>query len=349
MPESEPAGWRQVTVVVGGLAALVVVLLSAFALPPLHSGPHDVPVAVVGDPVAVQDVADGLEAAQPGGYAVTSAENAARARELILDREAYGALVLGESGPRMLIASAASNAVATQLRAVADRLGDEEGTEIPVEDVRPFPADDPTGAGLAAGALPLALGGWIAAVVLLMTVRGPRQQAAGAVGFAVVGGLALTALIQFGFGTFDGNYWATAAAAALGISAAAWAILGLRTALGNAGLGLGAIALILLGNPLSGLASAPELLPAGWGTLGQFLPPGATGSLLRSVAYFDGAAAAGPGLVLAGWLTAGILLYAAGVRRAAQRAAAVSADDAPKTSPTTGSGAAGVPSTAGAE
>jgi hypothetical protein len=29
------------------------------------------------------------------------------------------------------------------------------------------------------------------------------------------------------------------------------------------------------------------MLPTGWGTLGQMLPPGAGGSLLRSTAFFE--------------------------------------------------------------
>ncbi|WP_053205224.1 hypothetical protein [Jiangella muralis] len=310
MPEQTPSppAWRQLAAVIAGLTVLLVALLSAFALPPLHSGPNDVPIAVAGDEGGL---AGELET---HGFAVTPAADADAARALILDREAYGAILLDASGrpDELLVASAASNAVATQLRALGTELGVQT-----ITDVRPFPADDPTGAGLSAGALPLALGGWIAAVVLLMTVRGPARQAAGAAVFAVVAGLTVTALLRFVFGTFDGAYWATAAAAALGISATAWAILGLRTALGNAGLAVGAIALILLGNPLSGLASAPELLPAGWGALGQLLPPGATGSLLRSVAYFDGAGAAGPLLVLACWLAGGVALFALGVRRAA--------------------------------
>lgn len=312
-PTPSPPAWRQLAVVVAGLTALLVVLLTAFALPPLHSGPHDLPVAIAGE------AGDGGLAAEldARGFTVTTVDDTAAARDLILDREVYGAIVLDDAGrpAELLVATAASNAVATQLRAAGAELGVGD-----ITDVRPFPADDPTGAGLSAGALPLALGGWIAAVVLLMTVRGPARQAAGAAAFAVVAGLALTALLRFGFGTFDGAFWTTAAAAALGISAAAWAILGLRTALGNPGLAIGAVTLILLGNPLSGLASAPELLPAGWGTLGQLLPPGATGSLLRSVAYFDGAGSAQPLLVLACWLAGGVALFAVGVRRA--RAAA---------------------------
>lgn len=315
MPDRTPSppAWRRLAVTVAGLTTLLARLLSAFALPPLHSGPHDVPVAIAG---ADRGLAAELAAR---GYAVTTAANADTARALLLDRDLYGAFVLDATGSpaRLLIATAASHAVATRLRTLGAELGVEA-----VTDVRPFPAGDPTGAGLSAGALPLTLGGWIAAVVLLMTVRGPARQAVGAAAFAVAAGLVLTALLRFGFGTFDGAYWATAAAAALGISATAWTILGLRTALGNAGLAVGAALLILLGNPLSGLASAPELLPAGWGTLGQLLPPGATGNLLRSVAYFDGAGAAGPMLVLTFWLAGGVALFALGVRRA-QRVPAV--------------------------
>lgn len=42
------------------------------------------------------------------------------------------------------------------------------------------------------------------------------------------------------------------------------------------------------------------------GALGQLLPPGAGASLLRSVSFFDGAAALAPSLVLAAWATFGL-------------------------------------------
>jgi hypothetical protein len=81
--------------------------------------------------------------------------------------------------------------------------------------------------------------------------------------------------------------------------------------LGAGGIGLAVLAVFLLGNPLSGLTSAPELLPQPWGAVGQFLPPGAGGSLLRSVAFFDGAGAAVPAWVLAAWAGVALLLTAA--------------------------------------
>ena len=50
------------------------------------------------------------------------------------------------------------------------------------------------------------------------------------------------------------------------------------------------------------------MLPAGWGARGQLLPPGAVNSALRSVAFFDGAGAARPLLVLAIWALVGLVL-----------------------------------------
>jgi hypothetical protein len=65
------------------------------------------------------------------------------------------------------------------------------------------------------------------------------------------------------------------------------------------------------------------MLPQPWGDVGQFLPPGAGVSALRSVAFFDGAAAGTPILVLGIWLVAGlVLLVAGGLRRPAQPATA---------------------------
>ncbi|KAB8157442.1 hypothetical protein FH609_030485 [Streptomyces sp. 3MP-14] len=77
----------------------------------------------------------------------------------------------------------------------------------------------------------------------------------------------------------DGNYVLISGAAALSLAATAWMILGLRAAFGNPGLGIGAVAVVLIGNPLSGLSSAPEMLPEGWSTLGKPLPPGAGGEI----------------------------------------------------------------------
>ena len=286
------------------VVVLMTVLLAAFAWPAVRSAPHDVPVAVAAPP----QVTAALEQARPGAFAFTTVADEAAARGAILEREVYGAVVVGPQGAQVLTASAAAPAVAQTLQQVAAGLPDRLGTDVPVEDVVPTPADDPRGAGLAAGALPLALGGILAAALLTRTTAGVGRRFAGATAISVVAGPALTGLLQGWLGALDGDYWSTSGVVALGLGATSFALLGLHAALGTPGLGLGAAVVMLLGNPLSGAASAPEFLPAGWGVLGQVLPPGATVSALRSVAFFDGAAAAGPLWVLTAWAFGGLVL-----------------------------------------
>lgn len=325
---SAPSSWSHVAVMTLALVGAIMVLLTAFALPGVKSGLHEVPVAVVGPAPQTAALTARLDAAAPGAFDVRVLTSADQAREQILGREVYGALLVGDSGVTLDVASAASPAVATALTQAVTSLGAVASIPVQVEDVRPFPTGDPKGVGLSTGAVPLALGGWIAAVGIMAGVRGARQRLLTGAGFAVLGGLGLVAILQYGFGTTDGSYWLTALGAMLGAGAACFAVLGLQRMFGKLGLGIAVVALILLGSPLSGLTSAPELLPAPWGAIGQFLPPGATGTLLRNLALFDGAATTGPILVLAGWLLGGLALFGAGTLRARRRAARPVMDEA---------------------
>jgi hypothetical protein len=315
------SSWGHVAAAVAGLTLLLSVLLTAFAWPAANSEPHEVPFALAAPgPVAAQ-VEQGLAAGLGAdAFDIRRVADRTQAVAAIEDREVYGALVVGAQGAEMLTASAASPAVAQILGQVAARLPADLSvapsvSPVPVTDVVPLPADDPRGAGLAAGSLPLVLGGIAAAAVLTLRVRGTGRRLSGVLGFAVAGGLAMTAILQFWLGSLDGDYWTTSAVVALAVGATATVILALERLLGVAGLGLGAAVMMLLGNPLSGLTSAPELLPAGWGTLGQMLPPGAAATALRSVAFFDGAGMQPALVVLGCWLAFGLVLFAVPVRR----------------------------------
>ena len=82
--------------------------------------------------------------------------------------------------------------------------------------------------------------------------------------------------------------------------------------------------MMLVGNPLSGAATAPEMLPGWSGVVGRLLPSGAGGQLLRSTAFFDGRGASHSVVVLVAWLTIGVVLCLAGGLRP-RRAATVAA------------------------
>jgi hypothetical protein len=279
-----------------------------------------VPIAVAGPAAATQQVASALATAEPGAFDVRTLADEPAARAAIEDREVYGAVVVGSDGPHLLVASAASPAIAQALRQVAVGLGASTGVQVPVEDVVPTPESDPRGVGLAAAALPLALGGIVTAVLLSRRIRRPSLRIPGAVLMATAGGMVTATILGTWLGSVESGWWTTTGVVALGIAATALGLLGLYAVGREVGLALGAATIVLLGNPLSGLASAPELLPSGWGTFGQLLPPGATGTLLRSVSWFDGAGAGTPLLVLTTWCVAGLLLIGIGtaVRRRPQ-------------------------------
>ncbi|MGE2833041.1 ABC transporter permease [Mycobacterium sp. SMC-4] len=320
-PAAAHAPGVRAAAVVGVLTVLIALVAIAFALPAARSGPHDVPIGAAGPQAAGGQVAQMLEQKAPGAFALSYFPGEEALRDAIADREAYGGLVLPDrpgATPTMLIATGASPAVAQLLTQLGTRIGAELGAPVPIEDVAPPTADDPRGAGLAASALPITLAGILPAVALLLALPGRHVlQLGSAVAFAVVGAVTLAALLRFVLGSFDQNFWAVTAALALGIAAALLFLLGLGAVFGRLGLAAGALLAVLVGNPLSGLTSAPEMLPAGWGDLGQLLPQGATATLLRSAAAFGGLGAPTSILVLSCWAVAGIALIGVAALRTA--------------------------------
>jgi hypothetical protein len=113
-----------------------------------------------------------------------------------------------------------------------------------------------------------------------------------------------------------GNWAANVAVLSLMVLAISAAIAGLEALMGKAGLALGALTMVCVGNPFSGAAVGPHMLPEPAGLIGQLLPPGAGSNALRSTGYFDGAAVGGHLAVLAVWALAGLALLAVAAVRA---------------------------------
>ncbi|MBQ0993121.1 hypothetical protein KBX08_23895 [Micromonospora sp. H61] len=337
-----PSPWSKVAAAVALLTVIISVLLTAFAWPSVRSSVHDVPIAVVGPAVATSQISAAIEQRLPDAFDITTVANTAAAEQLIRDREVYGAIDVSAGTPQVITASAASASVAQTLQSVGTALNQAQaqgaGTAVTVRDLVALPADDPRGAGLAAGALPLVMGGLLAAFLLSNRLKGTGRRVTGALAFAVVGGLVLTAILQFCLGSLSGSYLANSSAVALSIAATSLTLLGLESLLGYAGFGLGSVTMMLIGNPLSGSGSAPEMLPGWSGTLGQLLPSGAGVQLLRSTAFFDGAGATNTVIVLTSWLVFGVGLCVVGGLRARQAAIITAGDsgmaDLPRTTTT---------------
>jgi hypothetical protein len=278
-------------------------IVTFFAWPAIRTAPRDVPVVVAG-PAAV---ADRLASARPGAFEVRTVADAAAADQALRDRKAYAAFIVTAGGMEVHIASAASPTVAQLISQQAQATG-----PVRIVDVVPVDADDPRGAGLAAAFLPLLLTSLVAGALLWALVAGWAARLAGLVGFAVLAGLVVGVILQYGYGALPGSFLANAGVLALAAGAIAASITGLGAFLGRGGVALGALLVFIVGNPLSAVASAPELLPQPWGAIGQLIPPGAGMTLLRSVAYFDGAGGAGAAWTLIGWAVVGLTLVAVG-------------------------------------
>ncbi|MGW3504620.1 ABC transporter permease [Streptomyces globisporus] len=295
---------RRAVAVILLIPLMVTLALWAFAWPAARIAPRDLPVGVAGAAPAAEQLEQRFEQ-RDGAFEVHRYADEAATRAAIEDRVVYGAVVAAPQGPHLLTASAASPVVSQLLREAVTASAP-EGTRVEVTDVVAAPPVDPRGSALGASVLPLALAGMAAgAVVTLMGLRGARGALTLLAASALVG-LAATAVTHSWLGVVTGDWWTEAGVLALTVLAIGSAVAGLAALFGQRGIGLGALLMVLLGNSFSGVTSAPHLLPEPVGAIGQWLPPGAGGSLLRSVAFFDGSAAGGPLLTLSLWSALGL-------------------------------------------
>ena len=302
-----PAAARPPLVAIVVVPIVVALALSLFAWPAAELAPRGLPIGVAGSTPAAR----GIEArlTQRGGaFEVHRYRDAAAARAGIRDREVYGAFVAAPGGVTLMTASAASPVVAQLLREAA-------GEAAQVRDVVPTTADDPRGVALAAVALPLVIGGIVTGVLSGLIAPLGRRQVGLLLAGAVLAGVVAVAILQAWLGVIGGSWLANVGALSLAVLAIAATVAGLQALLGPPGIAIAALLMVLIGNPFSGIASAPELLSRPAGTIGQLMPPGAAGNLLRSTAFFDGAAAVGHAAVLAAWALFGLGALAVAARR----------------------------------
>ncbi|MGI5452859.1 ABC transporter permease [Streptomyces sp. CA-249302] len=296
---------RRLLAVVALVPLLAALALWAFAWPAARTAPRDVPLGVAGPTAATAQVEQQLTR-HKGAFEIHHYADEKAARHAIEDRTVYGAVVVTAQGPELLTASAASPVVAQLLQQAVAQQAASTGTPVKTVDVVAAPAEDPRGAALSASVLPLALAGIVAgAIVTLHGLRGIRAALALVVAAALVGLVAVTVAHSW-LGVLTGDWWAEAGTFGLSTLAVAAAVAGLAALVGPAGIGIVSFVVMFLGNPFSGASSAPSMLPEPVGTIGQWLPPGAGTTLLRSESFFDGAAATGPALTLTWWAALGL-------------------------------------------
>ena len=306
-------GRRSTAVVLLAVCAIVVaqfLLVLMFAWSSSRATPHDLPLAVSGPLAAARGLAHGLEQSEPGAFTVIFLPDAAAARAAVTGRQVYAAVSLSATSATLYTASEASPTVAQMLTqavpaAIARVL---PHATVTIVDLAPNPADDPKGTAIPTALIPLTMTSIAAGAVLGLLLGDRRKKLVGLLGYAILAGLLVTSALQGLLGGLTGSWFANEIVITLGAGAIAAVTCGLASIAGIGGILLTLLVAWFFGFAFSGATTAWQLMPSPWGQLAQYLPVGATNTGLRSVAFFDGAKAAGPLAVLAAWALAGITL-----------------------------------------
>jgi hypothetical protein len=311
---------RKLVLVVLGLTVVVVALFSSYASALGHPSPRHVPVAVSAPPTVLGK----LEASPL--LRVHPVADLARARSMVEDRTAYGALLLPRTGPAtLLVANGGGHAVVTTLMQLGQQAAGARGTTLITVDLAPTSTNDPNGTVEFYCIAFLMLGGAIGATVLGRVagpVRGPRGAFARA-GLVALYAASLSAVVTLfadvALGDLVGHFGFLFLTLWLFVMAVCLAVTGLSALAGPLASIVLVLVIIILGNPSSGGPVPRPLLNGFYSGLNPVMPQGAALSVVRGVQYFGDRGIDLGLLCLLIWALAGLGFLGATVFRDALR------------------------------
>jgi hypothetical protein len=314
---------RKLAIALAGVLAVVFIFVSSNVAANHDPKPHNLPIGVVGPPQLVSATARQLDRRAPGAFQILGYGSPAAARTAILHRAVYGAFDPGPP-PSLMIADAASLSVATLLQDTFTAAASAHGARLMVQDLVPLPPTDPTGATSFSATLSLIIAGVLGSSIIYSTTRGRTVavQLSAVLALGIGAGLLTAVATNLVVGAFSGHFLAVWGVAALFVLALALPIAFFQRLLGLAGTGVGLVVFIVVGDPSSGGATAPQLLPDPWRVISQALPPGAAVTAMRDVVYFHGYGATRGLSVLGSYAALGAIfaIIASRIRRGAPAA-----------------------------
>ncbi|MCL2735256.1 MAG: hypothetical protein FWD75_01320 [Propionibacteriaceae bacterium] len=179
-------------------------------------------------------------------------------------------------------------------------------------DIVPLSSGDANGVGMATAGIPLSVAALLAGILISLTIKGTGRRLGVLAGTAILGGLLATLVLDTWLGVYPGNFGLVFCGLTLSLLGTAGLFVGLNSLLGLRGFGLAGAITLLAAVPWAALAVPYQFLPAHLGAIGQWLIPGATGTLARTLGYFPNASTTTPWLILAGWAVITCLLILIG-------------------------------------
>ncbi|MBO0895235.1 ABC transporter permease [Arthrobacter sunyaminii] len=291
---------------------LMVSMLVGGYLAAMHSPePHNMPIAVSGPAQQADSFTGALESAAPDAVDVRRAASAEEARQLVLDREVSGAVVLSGGSATVYTAGAAGASQSSTVTALLAPQVLGQGLNLQTEDLKALPDNDMAGLGAMFMTTALMLAGYMPLSLVLSNspelLRFRRFVPLLAGWSALIAALVWTVVGPI-MGVVEGHTAAVLGICWLSVFAVGSVQLFLTRIFGPMAVLVGMLFLMVLGVPASNMSMSVHTMPALYPFLHNFLPAAATGESLRSVLYFDGNGAAGHLLVLVIGIVASLLL-----------------------------------------
>nr|WP_031509891.1 DUF3533 domain-containing protein [Streptomyces megasporus] len=273
--------------------------------------PRRIPVAVVGHTAAHEEraevFADAMSEDLRSSLELHEYPTRAAAEDALEAQKVFAVLLvpadLDRERPVLNVSGASGASVAELLTQAARAVGEETGLRVTVRDVKPLDPGDPRGLALFYVTLAAVVAGFIGAIQLSVNAKAlnPPERIAFTAAYSLLGGFSITAIVDWGLGAVDFPFVHSWMILALTMFASGMVFTMFQTLIGRWAMlptwGL----MVLIGNPSSGGAVSWPLLPSPLGTIGRWLPPGASVNAQHTAVYFPGHRHVQPYLVLAGW------------------------------------------------
>ncbi|MFI9237279.1 ABC transporter permease [Streptomyces sp. NPDC053079] len=268
--------------------------------------PHSVPTAVTGVPAPEVErgaFVQGMEKALGAELKLHHYATYEAARNAVEEQKVYAILREGPGAAELDVSGASGATVAQLLSETAPQVGRAMGVPVTVKDINPLQKGDPRGLALFYITLAAVIVGFVGAIQLSVHAfdLNPAERIAFTAGYALLGGFTIAAVVDWGLGALRLPF------------VESWLILaltmftsGMVFSMFNVLIGRWAMLptwglLVLLGNPSSGGAVSWPLLPSLLGSIGRWLPPGASVNAQHTAVYFGEHQHLFPFAVLAVW------------------------------------------------
>ncbi|MEV0245778.1 ABC transporter permease [Nocardia sp. NPDC050712] len=307
------------TVLVFILATAAAIFAGSYTYVMAKPTPRHVPIAVVA-PYGDNELRDFL-AAMNGGLSGTlemrGFDSYGPALRELYSQQVFAIVEKRAPGIEVDIATASGASVADLLAQTAVTAGSETQHAVTVTDLIPLQEGDPRGLGLFYITLAAIIVGFVGAIQLGVHASGlgPHARIAFTAAYALFGGFAIAATVDWGLGALELPFPESWVILALTMFTAGMVFTMFDKLFGRWAMVPTWGLLVILGNPSSGGAVSWPLLPAMFAVIGRWLPPGASVQAQHTAVYFRAHQDLFPFLVLAGWAVVTCAVYLFSARR----------------------------------